>query len=290
MRRPIIGAAVASIGIAALVMVGAGAGISAGASGSRAAIADLVARPVGGGVMVRSDPHRALPVHGGTTISSNWSGYAVNNPAGPVTEVTSTFVVPTAGLIPPGFGATWTGIGGYSSQDLIQAGVEEDSLPLLGNQYFAWYELIPASETPLTDCYFDSSCTVHPGDSIYVRIQQIGATEWNVFMMDANHWIFSKNLDYTSTRSSAEWILEAPTVIVQSPTISADNMVPFGPTSTYSINGGAPQSIASGNPTQIDLSLEQLGLLTEATPSPLDRTGQSFNDCTYMQSCPAPTS
>lgn len=239
--------------------------------------------------MVRSDPNRALPERGGAVESSNWSGYAVGSPAGHVTAVTSTFVVPTAGLILPGFGSTWTGIGGYNTQDLIQAGVEEDSLPLLGNQYFAWYELLPGSEIQLSGCWFESSCAVNPGDSLTVEIHQIGATEWTILMIDAHHWIWSKNVSYKSSNSSAEWILEAPTVIVQSPTISGDGVATFGPTSTYSLNGGAPQSIASGDPTQIDLSPAGVGLFNEATPSALDKTGQSFNDCTYAQSCQAPS-
>lgn len=46
--------------------------------------------------------------------------------------------------MPPGFAATWTGIGGYNTSDLIQAGTAEQSAPsnpLLGDQYYAWYEL-----------------------------------------------------------------------------------------------------------------------------------------------------
>ena len=69
-----------------------------------------------------------LPRHGGTADSLNWSGYAVT-PGGGVTAVNSTFTVPSAGLVPPGFAATWTGIGGYNTSDLIQAGTAEQSAP-----------------------------------------------------------------------------------------------------------------------------------------------------------------
>ena len=66
-----------------------------------------------------------LPAHGGTADSLNWSGYAVTPTGGGITAVSSTFTVPTAGLVPPGFAATWTGIGGYNTSDLIQAGTAE---------------------------------------------------------------------------------------------------------------------------------------------------------------------
>jgi hypothetical protein len=58
----------------------------------------------------------------------------------------------------------------------------------------------------------------------------------------------------------------------------------FGPTSTYTA-GGATKTIAAGHPTQIDLGT---GVVNEATPSALASDGQSFNDCTYAQSCPTP--
>ena len=227
-----------------------------------------------------------LPTHGGATDSLNWSGYAVTPTSDGITAVSSTFVVPSAGLVPPGFAATWTGIGGYSSSDLIQAGVSENSLPsndVFGAQYEAWYELLPASETPISGCTGDSSCTVSPGDDVSVEITNAGGNTWNISMTDAGKWSWSKQVSYTSTESSAEWILEAPTVEAQ--TVLADvGTVNFGPTSTYTQNG-TTHTIAAGDPTQIDLSP---GAVNEATPSALASNGQSFNDCAYAQSCAAP--
>jgi hypothetical protein len=60
--------------------------------------------------------------------------------------------------------------------------------------------------------------------------------------------------------------------------------VHFGPTSTYP-DGSGTHTIAAGNPTLIFLSP---GVVNEATPSALASDGQSFNDCAYAQSCPAP--
>jgi hypothetical protein len=207
-----------------------------------------------------------------------------------ITGVASTFTVPAAGLLPPGFAATWTGVGGYTSTDLIQAGTSEGSLPsnpLLGNQYFAWYELLPAGETQLTGCTGDPSCTVTPGDTVTVNISQVSGTTWSIAMTDAGHWSWSKTVTYPSSQSSAEWILEAPTVAAQT-LLAPVGTVPFGPTNTYTA-GGATNAIAHGNPTQVDLSpLPIGGLLDEATPSALASDGQSFNDCAYTTSCPTP--
>ena len=269
-------------GVAAAVVV-----LAALATGSAATAARLHARPTrsGLGVLIPAHKGQKLPLHGGTTSSLNWSGYAVT-PGSGVTGVTSAFKVPSAGLDPPGFAATWAGIGGYNTSDLIQAGVEEDSLPgnpLLGNQYQAWYELLPASETPISNCTGDANCTVTPGDRVTVDIHNVSGNTWSISLTDAGKWSWSKNVTYSSSESSAEWILEAPTLVAQ--TVRANvGTVAFGPTSTYTA-GGTTHTIAAGNPTQIDLGT---GVVNEATPSALASDGQSFNDCAYALSCPAP--
>jgi hypothetical protein len=275
MRRKFVGS-----GLTAAVV------IVCGLAAASAASARFHASAGGGlGVLIPAHKGQTLPRHGGTTSSLNWSGYAVA-PGSGITAVDSTFKVPSAGLDPPGFAATWAGIGGYNTSDLIQAGVEEDSLPsnpLLGNQYQAWYELLPASETPIASCTGDSNCTVTPGDQVTVDIHNVSGNTWSISLTDAGKWSWSQNVTYSSSESSAEWILEAPTLVAQ--TVLANvGTVPFGPTSTYTA-GGATHTIAAGNPTQIDLGT---GIVNEATPSALASDGQSFNDCAYALSCPTP--
>ena len=222
----------------------------------------------------------ALPHSNDTTSSLNWSGYATA-PGSGITGVKSTFTVPTAGLVPPGFAANWTGIGGYTSQDLIQAGTSED--PIEG--YYAWYEILPASETQLTNCTGDSACTVNPGDVVTVDIHNVGANLWSVSVTDAGHWSWQQNISYASTESSAEWIFEAPTVGVQTiPDNTGTNY--FGPTNTFT-DGSGTHTIAQGNPVTIDMGAG-IGV-NEATPSALASNGQSFNVCAFQQSCPTPS-
>jgi hypothetical protein len=276
MRRTTIARGLAAAVVAVSVLATASVASAARAHSSASS---------GLGALIPAHKGQVLPRHGGTTTSLNWSGYAVT-PGSGITAVSSTFIVPSAGLAPPGFAATWAGIGGYSTSDLIQAGTAEQSLPdnpVAGPQYYAWYELLPDSETQLTNCSGDANCTVTPGDSISVNISNVSGNTWSISVADSGKWSWSQNVNYTSTESSAEWILEAPTLVAQT-ILAPVGTVHFGPTSTYT-DGGGTHTIAAGNPTQIDLGP---GGVNEATPSALGSDGQSFNDCAYAQTCAAP--
>jgi hypothetical protein len=253
-----------------------------GAIGSFAAAAAVAAPSVETGV------NHLISVKGDTADSLNWAGYAVT-PGSGITAVSSTLTVPTAGEVPPGFSASWAGIGGYSTSDLIQAGVSENSAvagELLGGQYNAWYEILPASETPISGCSGAvPSCAVNPGDKISVNISNTGGNNWDISLSDAGNWTWSTTVTYASSESSAEWIQEAPS-LEDVQTIPADvGNVSFGATSTYTV-GGSTKTIAEGSPTLIDESPE--GGVNEATTSPLASNGQSFDVCVYAQSCAAP--
>jgi Peptidase A4 family len=251
-----------------------------GGVGSLGAAAAVAAPSIHTGV------NHLIAVHGDTDDSLNWAGYAVT-PGSGITAVSGNFTVPSAEEVPPGFSASWAGIGGFSTSDLIQAGVSENSAvtgEVLGGQYNAWYEILPASETPISNCSGDSSCTVNPGDKISVNISNAGGNTWDISLTDAGNWSWSTSVNYASSESSAEWIQEAPSLDgVQ--TIPADvGTVSFGG-STFT-EGGSTETIAAGSPTLIDES--PVGEVNEATTSPLGSDGESFNVCVYAQSCSAP--
>jgi hypothetical protein len=236
------------------------------------------------GVLIPSSPREILPLEGHTVHSTNWSGYAVTSKRHLITAVSGSFVVPkVAATGRSRFAATWTGIGGYRTDDLIQAGTAEDSKSggLYGKQYFAWYELLPRSERQLHNCSGDRQCRIRPGDRISVAIHQVGSGSWMISMINAGHWQWSKRVGYGSSRSSAEWILEAPSVSSAQTSLAPVGTVHFGPTSRYT--GAAGNStIAGGHPVRIILT-------GEAKPSALAPDGQSFNDCAYHPSpCPRP--
>jgi hypothetical protein len=166
---------------------------------------------------------------------------------------------------------------------LIQAGTAEDSNSggLYGKQYFAWYELLPQSERQLHDCSGDRQCRIRPGDRISVAIHKIGSSSWMISMTNGGRWNWSKRVNYGSSRSSAEWILEAPSVGSAQTNLAPVGTVHFGPTSRY-IGAAGSRTIAGGHPVKIILT-------GEAKPSPLAPNGQSFNDCAYRRSpCPRP--
>ena len=225
------------------------------------------------------NPHQVLPTKNADVSSLNWSGYAVVQSG--ITAVSTHYIVPTVKAYPAGFSSTWAGIGGYNTQDLIQAGTESDT----AQTPYAWYEILPASETPITSgCSAPlTTCPVAPGDDITVTITNTSGSNWAISIVNKNKWNWSLNLTYASTNSSAEWILEAPTVGAQT-VIANVGVQRFTPTNTYT-KGGVTHIIRDGSPVRIILSP---GLINEATPSALSLAGNAFNSCTYKNSCAAP--
>jgi hypothetical protein len=238
-------------------------------------IAQSVARV---GAFVSAHAGAGLP-HRDATISGNWAGWVVQ-PGGPVTGVQSTFTVPTAKFTPPGFSASWAGIGGYNTKDLIQAGTTSDSIGAGLPRYYAWMEVLPASEGLLVNCTGDTHCTVHPGDRMSVDIHGVGTNLWSVSVANSGHWTWHLNVHYVSSRSSAEWILEAPTVGAQT-TIAQVGAAYFGTVSNYTASG-VKHTIAAGHPVKVNLA----GF--EAVTSNLAPNQQSFRVCTYKLKCAPP--
>src|ERR1700722_559807 len=207
-------------------MISAGLFGVVGSFGAAAAVA---------GASGQAGVNHLISVRGDTADSLNWAGYAVT-PGSGITAVSGNFTVPSVGVLPPGFSASWAGIGGYSTSDLIQAGVSENSAvggELLGGQYNAWYEILPASETPISGCSGDANCTVSPGDKVSVDISNAGGDNWNINLSDAGKWSWSTSLTYASSESSAEWIQEAPSLGGVQTIPAAVGNVSFGPPSSF---------------------------------------------------------
>ena len=269
-------------GLVSTLMLAATGGLVAGGS-APAVTSSVASAATGHGVLIPAHLGQALPAKNADVSSLNWSGYAVVGQAGhPITAVTQNWIVPTVSNVPAGFSSTWAGIGGYNTSDLIQAGTESDT----AQTPYAWYEILPASETPITSgCAGDATCTVRPGDAMTVSIKNTGGNNWSISMTNPR-WTWSLNLTYASTLSSAEWILEAPTVGTQTvlANVGTQKFTAGTPGNTYTVDG-TTQQIGQGNPVRILLSP---GLVNEATPSALNPAGTAFNDCAYKQSCAAP--
>jgi hypothetical protein len=139
-----------------------------------------------------------------TSTSSNWSGYAASG--GTFTSVTATWTVPTVSATSTGADATWVGIGGLLSNDLIQAGTQAMVDGSGTVEYSSWIEMLPQSSrnVPLS---------VSAGDSVTVTITQQSGNDWLIAMKNnTTRGTYSVTVQYSSSNSSAEWVQEAPSI------------------------------------------------------------------------------
>lgn len=153
-------------------------------------------------------------------MSHNWAGYALN--VGPYTSVQGGWTVPAvtyqsySGSPGVEVTSTWIGIGGQENDDtLIQIGTQEMAAPSGETAYFAWYEMLPATETAINPKQFP----VAAGDTIDAIIQCTAScaaktkSTW-VLTLTNSKWPkpFTITLQYASSLASAEWIVEGPCV------------------------------------------------------------------------------
>jgi hypothetical protein len=209
-----------------------------------------------------------LGVADGQDTSRNWSGYAATG--GTYTGISGTWTVPqvAASNGASGVGATWVGIGGVATKDLIQAGTE-DSGSGRQNEYQAWIEMLPAAskQVPLA---------VVPGDSITVSIAEQGAASqrWEIVMTNNRSGkIYQTSVNYTSSRSSVEWIEEAPT--------GRNGILPIDNFGAVSFSGAT--AVTNGDSVSLDaVGARPISLLNArkqplAVPSPIGSDGESFD-------------
>jgi hypothetical protein len=203
----------------------------------------------------------------GQNTSRNWSGYAATGDT--YTGISGTWTVPqvSASNGASGVGATWVGIGGVTTKDLIQAGTE-DSGSGRQNEYQAWIEMLPAAskQVPLA---------VAPGDSITVSIaeQGAGSQRWQIVLTNNRSGkSYQTSVNYTSTRSSVEWIEEAPT--------GRNGILPIDNFGAVSFSGAT--AIENGDTLNLDaVHAKPISLLNSrkqplAVPSPVGSDGESF--------------
>src|SRR5205085_3777558 len=107
-----------------------------------------------------SEPEPDVEVPQGQGTSRNWAGYAARG--GTFTSVSGTWTIPEV-AIDSAFGAdaTWVGIGGLRTRDLIQAGTQQSVTGSGSVTYEAWVEKLPAVARPVP-------LTVLPGHTISV--------------------------------------------------------------------------------------------------------------------------
>ncbi|WP_082343823.1 G1 family glutamic endopeptidase [Sulfobacillus thermosulfidooxidans] len=202
--------------------------------------------------------------------SSNWSGYAITN--GPYSSITGQWIVPT---VSPSHGSTyssaWIGIDGFNNSDLIQTGTEQDYAQGKA-QYSAWWEILPAAETVINE-------PVSPGDDMSASIVNDGGGVWTITLKDLTKgWTFSTNQAYSGPGSSAEWILEAPTIGGHIATLANYGQTTFNPGTA---NGQNPGLVSQDGGVMIQKNKQV------STPSLPDSDTDGFN-VAYGSVAPSP--
>jgi hypothetical protein len=99
--------------------------------------------------------------------------------------------------------ASWVGIGGAGSRDLIQAGVEEVTQGNLVS-YNAWYETLPQASRAVV-------MNIDPGAWVMVDIHEVAFNRWLISIVNGTN-VFQREVFYASSHSSAEWIVEEPSL------------------------------------------------------------------------------
>lgn len=208
-------------------------------------------------------------------VSHNWSGYAATG--GKFTAVTGTWKVPepssSGGF---GSGATWVGIGGVNTRDLIQAGTQETTDGSGAVHYQAWTETLPQASRQVP-------FTVSPGDSVTVSIEQQAAGQWLVsFKNNTTGKSYQTTLRYASSLSSAEWVEEAPS--------ARRGIVPLDNFGTVHFSGGS--AVKDGKTVTIAQAGAQPITMADsrgraiAVPSALTADGQGFSVSRAVSAAP----
>jgi hypothetical protein len=216
--------------------------------------------------------HVATPV---ASTSTNWSGYDVDAPSNSVSYVVGTWKVPAVTGTSTAYASVWVGIDGSTSNTVEQLGT--DSVIYNGQPtYSAWYEMYPKGSVTISTTNSGSKMVVTPGDSITASVTYDG----NQFVLQMTDTSRNETFSIAQTmkrvaRSSAEWIVEAP---------SGGGILPLAnfDTATFT-NCSATINGVSGpiNNGWSGTTLEQINMVsgstTEDTTGSLNTSGTGFS-------------
>lgn len=155
-------------------------------------------------------PHAAGTM--GSDETYNWAGQIVTGTT--FTGVSASWVVPSVAPSESSeYSGSWIGVDGATNSSLIQTGTSQDTTGG-GTSYFAWVEILPASEVPINS-------TVDPGDQMAAIVAEVSPGTWGIEIEDiTQNWVYENTYDYSGPGSSVEYIEEAPTVDGQQSTLA----------------------------------------------------------------------
>lgn len=194
-------------------------------------------------------------------LSKNWSGYEMTGNS--YTSISGSWTVasstPTNSKLSAE--ATWVGIGGANTDDLIQAGTQ--TIFVNGKpQYLAWYEILPDNQRPLP-------ITIAPGNMVSVSLTETSHDMWQlVFVNNTTGKIYHTLIPYTSSHSSAEWVIERPLAV----TSNGTGYLPLNNFGTVGFKNASAQANGSTNITVSSDTAEQIvmsstGTVAESLPT-----------------------
>ncbi len=176
-----------------------------------------------GGGVISSTANAAL------SVSSNWAGYAVvasAHGASAFSSVSGSWTVPAASCSAgrETYSAVWVGLGGFreSSRALEQIGTAADCSGSGRAVYSTWYELVPAAPTTL-------ELKVHAGDAMVASVTTKGqGVTLRIRDLSTGKAVARTRRVSKLDSSSAEWIVEAPSVCVATDVCRTLALADFG--------------------------------------------------------------
>jgi hypothetical protein len=215
----------------------------------------------------------------GQDLSLNWAGYAVSAAVGSVSDVKGSWKIPKVACSQSAtYAALWVGIDGFNSNTVEQTGVLAECYH--GEvYYFTWYEFYPSNPV-----YITSSVPVNAGDEIYGEVSYASGL-FTVTLTDqtTGKSFHTSQKDNNAERSSAEWIMEAPS--------SGGGILPLADFGTayygfdftlialtcYATVNGVTGAIGSFGSSVYELTMVTSNLIVKAQPSTLSSDGMSFS-------------
>lgn len=191
-----------------------------------------------------------------TLTSTNWAGYAADT--GTYTSVSASWAIPAIDCSSgrETFTSLWVGLDGIDNSALEQTGTEADCVS--GEAiYGAWWEVLPASETPY-------NVTVRQGDVMSASVTYIGNSNFTMALSDN-----TQGWTKTTTHAGSSGFQNASAEIVSEQADTGGTLGGITPnTATFSgcLVNGAP--LASSEPEEISG--------TDSTVTPITNGGETF--------------
>ena len=190
-----------------------------------------LATPIGmlAGVALLASAALSEPAARADGVSANWAGYLAQPSASagaPFSSVSGSWRQPSATCSGgrETYSAVWVGLGGYNQDAtaLEQIGTDADCTRSGRARYTSWYELLPAAPVNLT-------LEVHPGDEMVasVTVKGHGVTLRVRDLTTGARFSRTERSSVLDT-SSAEWIVEAPSICASSAACETLPLTDFG--------------------------------------------------------------